>query len=878
MQWTGLNELREKYLSFFESKGHLRLPSFSLVPNNDKSLLLINSGMAPMKKYFTGEITPPRKRVTTCQKCIRTPDIERVGKTARHGTYFEMLGNFSFGDYFKHEATAWAWEFCTKVLELPVDRIWISIYENDDEAKDIWVNEVGVDASHIVRLGKEDNFWEHGSGPCGPCSELYFDRGEEYGCGDPNCGVGCECDRDVEFWNLVFTQFDNDGNGNYSPLEHPNIDTGMGLERLACIMQGVGNLFEVDTVQNIMKHISAIAGVTYKENEKTDVSLRVITDHIRSTVFMIGDGVSPSNAGRGYVLRRLLRRAARHGRLLGINEPFLYKVADTVIAENNSAYPELAEKQDYIRKLIEMEEQAFGKTIDSGLALLDTMLSELKGDTLSGENAFKLYDTYGFPVDLTRDILEEKGFKVDEDAFNELMLEQRTRARDARKDAGADAWKGKAAVIEQLEPSNFVGYTALETEATVKALVRDNELVDSITEGDEAIVVLDVTPFYAESGGQVGDVGVMTAEGGNFEVLDTFKGTNGVFAHGGVQQTGDLRVGDTVKATVNVQTRTATMRNHTAAHLLQAALRQVLGTHVEQAGQLVDSNKMRFDFTHFVAMTADEIAQVEALVNNWIFAAIETDIREMLIDEAKKLGAMALFGEKYGDVVRVVNVPDVSVEFCGGTHVRNTSQLGLFRIISETSVAAGVRRIEAATGAGVLAMMDRYVTQLNETAAIIKANTRDDVPRRAAQLIAEQKELQAKLAEAENKLASGKLKDLFGNSSDFKGIKVIATMLKDISNEALRTLADRCRDNDDMIAVIAGVNEKEGAVSFCCYCGKTAIARGANAGAIVREVASICGGRGGGRPDMAMAGAKDINKVDEALYAVNTILEGMLKD
>ncbi len=878
MQWTGLNELREKYLSFFESKGHLRLPSFSLVPNNDKSLLLINSGMAPMKKYFTGEVTPPRKRVTTCQKCIRTPDIERVGKTARHGTYFEMLGNFSFGDYFKHEATAWAWEFCTKVLELPVDRIWISIYENDDEAKNIWVNEVGVDPSHIVRLGKEDNFWEHGSGPCGPCSELYFDRGEEYGCGDPNCGVGCECDRYVEFWNLVFTQFDNDGNGNYSPLEHPNIDTGMGLERLACIMQGVGNLFEVDTVQNIMKHISSIAGVTYKENEKTDVSLRVITDHIRSTVFMIGDGVMPSNAGRGYVLRRLLRRAARHGRLLGIKEPFLYKVADTVIAENHSAYPELADKQDFIRTLIEKEEEAFGKTIDSGLSVLDFMLSEMQGDTLSGENAFKLYDTYGFPVDLTRDILEEKGFKVDEEAFNALMLEQRTRARDARKDAGADAWKGKAAVIEQLEASEFVGYTTLETQATVKALVRDNELVDSITEGEEAIVVLDVTPFYAESGGQIGDVGAMTAEGGNFEVFETFKGTNGVFAHGGIQQSGDLRVGDTVKATVNAQTRTATMRNHTAAHLLQAALRQVLGTHVEQAGQLVDSNKMRFDFTHFVAMTADEIAQVEALVNGWIFDAIHTDIREMPIDEARKLGAMALFGEKYGDIVRVVNVPGVSVEFCGGTHVVNTAQLGLFRIVSESSVAAGVRRIEAATGAGVLAMIDRYVSQLSETAQIIKASSREDVPRRAAQLIAEQKELQAKLSEAEGQLAKGKLKDLFGNTTDFKGIKVIATMLKDVTNDALRALVDRCRDNVDMIVVIAGVNEKEGTVSFCCYCGKDAIARGANAGAIVREVAAICGGRGGGRPDMAMAGGKDITKVDEALYAVDTILSGMIKD
>ncbi len=880
MEWTGLNELREKYLAFFESKGHLRLPSFSLVPNNDKSLLLINSGMAPMKKYFTGEITPPRKRVTTCQKCIRTPDIERVGKTARHGTYFEMLGNFSFGDYFKHEATAWAWEFCTQVLELPKDRIWISIYENDDEAKDIWVNEVGVDASHIVRLGKEDNFWEHGSGPCGPCSELYFDRGEEHGCGSPDCGVGCECDRYVEFWNLVFTQFDNDGNGNYSPLEHPNIDTGMGLERLACIMQNVGNLFEVDTVQNIMKHVSEIAGVTYKENEKTDVSLRVITDHIRSTVFMIGDGVMPSNAGRGYVLRRLLRRAARHGRLLGIKEPFLFKVADTVIKENFSAYPELADKQDFIRTLIENEEEAFGKTIDSGLSVLDFMLTEIEGDALSGENAFKLYDTYGFPVDLTRDILEEKGYKVDEEAFDKLMAEQRQRAREARLDAGADAWKGKAAVIEQLEASKFVGYTTLETEATVKAIVNNNELVDNATEGDEAIVILDVTPFYAESGGQVGDVGVINAAGGTFEVYETFKGAAGVVAHGGVLASGDLRVGDVVKASVNVKARRATMRNHTAAHLLQAALRRVLGTHVEQAGQLVDARRMRFDFTHFVAMTAEEIAQVEQLVNSWIMDAIVTDIREMPIDEARKLGAMALFGEKYGDIVRVVNVPDVSVEFCGGTHVANTSELGLFRIVSETSVAAGVRRIEAVTGANVLTILDQYTEQLNETARVLKANSRDDVPRRAAQVMSEMKEVQAKLKEAEDKIAAGRIHSLFDNATEHKGIKVIAAMLSDVDGDALRNIVARARDIDGgkAIALIAAVNAAQNSVTFCCCCGAEAVKRGANAGTIVREAAALCGGRGGGRPDMAMAGAKDITKVDEALYSVNATLDAMLKD
>lgn len=880
MQWTGLNDLREKYLSFFESKGHLRLPSFSLVPNNDKSLLLINSGMAPMKKYFTGEVTPPRKRVTTCQKCIRTPDIERVGKTARHGTYFEMLGNFSFGDYFKHEATKWAWEFCTQVLELPKDRIWISIYEDDDEARDIWVNEVGVDASHIVRLGKEDNFWEHGSGPCGPCSELYFDRGEQYGCGSPTCGVGCDCDRYVEFWNLVFTQFDNDGNGHYSPLEHPNIDTGMGLERLACIMQEVDNLFEVDTVQNIMKHICRIAGVSYKQDEKTDVSLRVITDHIRSTVFMIGDGVMPSNAGRGYVLRRLLRRAARHGRLLGIKEPFLYQVADTVIAENQSAYPELEDKKDFIRKLIENEEEAFGKTIDGGLSLLDEMLSELKGDTLSGENAFKLYDTYGFPIDLTRDILEEKGFKVDEDAFDELMAEQRRRARAARTDAGADAWKGKAAVIEQLEASRFVGYTQLEAQATVKALVRDNEPVDSITEGEEAIVVLDITPFYAESGGQVGDIGELSGEGGSFDVLDTFKGTNGVFAHGGVQQSGDLHVGDVLTARVNASVRKAIMRNHTAAHLLQAALRRVLGTHVEQAGQLVDAHRVRFDFTHFVAMTPEELSAVESLVNEWILDAVATDIREMPIDEARKLGAMALFGEKYGDIVRVVSVPQVSAEFCGGTHVENTAQLGLFRIVSESSVAAGVRRIEAVTGQNLLSLIDSFSDELAQTAQTLKANSRDDVPRRAAQVMAELKDLQNKLSDAENKLAESKLGSLFDNAEEYNGLQVITAVFSGADADTLRTMADRCREKAAAVAVVllAGVQDAEGKVTLCCYCGPEAIKRGANAGTVVREAAALCGGRGGGRPDMAMAGGKDPSAVKQALSSVKATLDSILKN
>ncbi len=878
MQWTGLNELREKYLSFFESKGHLRLPSFSLVPQGDKSLLLINSGMAPMKKFFTGEVTPPRKRVTTCQKCIRTPDIERVGKTARHGTYFEMLGNFSFGDYFKNEATAWAWEFCTQVLELPKDRLWVSIYENDDEAFEIWTKKVGVSADHIVRLGKEDNFWEHGTGPCGPCSEIYFDRGEAYGCGSPTCGVGCDCDRYVEFWNLVFTQFDSDGKGNYAPLDHPNIDTGMGLERLACIMQGVNNLFEVDTVQNIMKHVSRIAGVTYGENERTDVSLRVITDHIRSTTFMIGDGVMPSNEGRGYVLRRLLRRAARHGRLLGIHEPFLYQVCETVIGENRSAYPQLEEKKDFIAKLIHFEEEAFGKTIDSGLQLLDDMVTAMEGDTLSGEDAFRLYDTYGFPVDLTRDILEEKGKTVDEEGFERLMAEQRQRARAARKNAGADAWKNQSGVMEQLMPGRFVGYETLRTETVITAIIRDNDIADRLEAGEEAALVLEETPFYAESGGQVGDVGQIIAGDAMFEVTNTFKSGGGVIIHQGVLRSGELEEGGAVTAEVNEETRTATMRNHTAAHLLQAALRQVLGTHVEQAGQLVDPQRMRFDFTHFSAMTAEELSRVEAQVNDWVLAGIPLDIREMPIEEARKLGAMALFGEKYGDIVRVVRVGEVSAEFCGGTHVENTGRLGLFRIVSESSVAAGVRRIEAVTGRNVLKMMDDYHHLMAQAAEAMKASNVEDIARRAAQLSAEYKGLQRKLEQIQEKLASLKVEGLFGDAKEVRGIRVVAAAFTGTGADAVRAMCEHCRglSKENAVVVLAGIQEDTGSVSFGCYCAPEAIKRGAHAGNIVREVAAICGGRGGGRPDLAMAGGKDLSRVDDAINSVDDILEKLI--
>ncbi len=878
MKWTGLNELREKYLSFFESKGHLRLPSFSLIPQNDKSLLLINSGMAPMKKYFTGEVTPPSKRVTTCQKCIRTPDIERVGKTARHGTYFEMLGNFSFGDYFKHEATAWAWEFCTQVLEMPADRIWISVYENDDEAVDIWVKEVGIDPSHIVRLGKEDNFWEHGSGPCGPCSELYFDRGEKYGCGSPTCGVGCDCDRYVEFWNIVFSQFNSDGKGNYPPMEHPNIDTGMGLERLACIMQGVDNLFEVDTVQNIMKHVSRIAGVTYGQNEKTDVSLRVITDHVRSTVFMIGDGVMPSNEGRGYVLRRLLRRASRHGRLLGIHEPFLYQVCDTVIQENLSAYPQLKEKEEYIKKLIRIEEEAFGKTIDSGLELLDQMRSALQGTVLSGEDAFKLYDTYGFPVDLTKDILEEQGITVDEEGFNALMAEQRERARGARKNAGMDAWKGENSVFQQLMANTFVGYERMECEAAVKAVIKGNELADSVAEGEEAYLVLDVTPFYAESGGQVGDIGTITAEGAAFEVANTVKSPSGVSICIGVQKEGELSVGQNVRAQVDRDTRLATMRNHTAAHLLQAALRRVLGTHVEQAGQLVDSRRMRFDFTHFSALTGEELRAVEDLVNQWILDGMEADIREMPIDEARRLGAMALFGEKYGDVVRVVRMGDVSMELCGGTHVDNTSKLGLFHILSESSVASGVRRIEAVTGGNVVDWIRGHQALLAETAETLKAGQQEEVPEKAAQLTAELKAVQKELEALKAGIAAQKVEELLKTATEVEGLQIVSASFPGTGGDAVRGMCDRARDaaTPDTVVVLAGIQEDKGSVSFGCYCGPEAVRRGVKAGDVVREVAKICGGKGGGRPDIAMAGGRDLSKVDEAVKAAASIAVRLL--
>lgn len=876
MEWTSLNDLREKYLSFFESKGHLRLPSFSLVPNGDKSLLLINSGMAPMKKYFTGEVTPPRKRVTTCQKCIRTPDIENVGKTARHGTFFEMLGNFSFGDYFKKEATAWAWEFCTQVLEMPVDKLYITIYENDDEAFDIWTKQNGVAPDHIVRLGKADNFWEHGSGPCGPCSEIHFDRGEKYGCGKPDCGPGCECDRYVEFWNNVFTQFDNDGNNNYTPLDHPNIDTGMGLERLACIMQDVDNIFEVDTVQNIMKKISEISGVTYHDDEKNDVSLRVITDHVRSSTFMISDGVIPSNNGRGYVLRRLIRRACRHGRLLGVNEPFLYKVCKTVIQENAVAYPELADKEELITKVILSEEESFGKTIDAGLALLDEYISKMDGNVFSGEDAFKLNDTYGFPLDLTRDILEEKGITVDEDKFNALLANQKSTARAARKDAGADAWKGNSVKIDT-DKTEFVGYTDFECNAKIAAIVNaEGELVDMLGAGEQGVIALDKTPFYAESGGQVGDSGVIRNGDGNvFLVADTSKNADGIYLHSGNVSKGVISVGDSVNASLNDLRRKAIMKNHTAAHLLQAALRQVLGTHVEQAGQLVNEKEVRFDFTHFNPMTAEELVKVEMLVNQFIMQAQSVTMQEMPIEEAKKMGAMMLFGEKYGDIVRVVKAGDFSTEFCGGTHVSNSGELGLFKIVSESSVAAGVRRITALTGMNLLAYLNHNEAMVKLVAAAFKTSD-NEINERASAIITELKDKDKEIQKLNAELTKLKSADMFSKPAVIDGLELYTAKVDGTTPDALRSMGDDLKaKSDNVVAVIAGVNGEK--ANLVAVCGKNAIAKGVKAGDLVREIAKLAGGGGGGRPDSAMAGAKDLSKLDSAIAAVEETVKGMIK-
>ncbi len=876
MEWTGLNELREKFLSFYETKGHLRLPSFPLVPKDEKSLLLINSGMAPLKKYFMGLETPPRKRVTTCQKCIRTPDIERVGKTSRHGTYFEMLGNFSFGDYFKHEATAWAWEFITKVVEIPVDRLWVSTYTDDDEARKIWVEEVGVPADRIVILGKEDNFWEIGTGPCGPCSEIYFDRGEEYGCGSPDCKVGCDCDRYVEFWNLVFTQFNRDEDGNYTPLDHPNIDTGMGLERLACIMQGVANLFEVDTVQNIMKHVMDIAGVKYHDNEKADVSLRVVTDHIRSTVFMVCDGVLPQNEGRGYVLRRLLRRAARHGRLLGIKRPFLYEVCDTVIKENASAYPELTEKAEYIKKVIRVEEESFSKTIDNGMELLNGMLDEMQKnneDTLKGEQVFKLYDTFGFPIDLTKEIVEEKGLKLDEDGFNELLKEQKVRSKANIKNKDA-AWEGN--VIEGIDElsTEFTGYTEYATKTEVSAIIFVDKIVNSANAGDDVLVVLKETPFYAESGGQVSDIGKIVTDNAVFTVTGVRK-IDGRIAHEGVIESGIIEIGDKAEASLEAERRSAIRRNHTAVHLLQAALREVLGDHVHQAGSLVDDKKLRFDFTHFAAVTAEELEKVEKIVNAKILEGIEVVTTETDIETAKKNGAMALFGEKYGSVVRMCSVGDFSIELCGGTHIDNTAKIGLFKITSESSVASGVRRIEAVTGLGVLALLDGYKSDVITIATTLKTANLNNVPEKVASVCSELKEKDKKIEELNREIADMKTSDIFKDAIVIKGIKVAVNKLTDATPDTLRSMSDRIKDkNADAIVILTTKNGEKGNVLVAC--GSDAVKNGANAGKIVKAIAEYTGGKGGGRPDSAMAGIGNINMIDQAIENSMTLINEML--
>ena len=869
MKWMSLNELRERYLSFFESKGHLRLGSFSLVPNNDKSLLLINSGMAPMKKYFTGEVTPPRSRVTTCQKCIRTPDLERVGITARHGTYFEMLGNFSFGDYFKKEAIPWAWEFLTKDLEIPAELLWPSVYEEDDEAYALWRDVIGVPEERIVKLGKADNFWEHGTGPCGPCSEIYFDRGEKYGCGSADCKPGCECDRYMEIWNNVFTQFNNMGDGTYTELEHKNIDTGMGLERLACVMQGVDNMFEVDTIRNILDKVCEISGKTYGEDQKVDISIRAITDHARASTFMISDGIIPSNEGRGYVLRRLIRRAARHGRLIGIDRAFLVEMVEAVIKENASGYPELVDKQELIKKVIANEEASFSKTIDQGLTILADLTTN--GGTLSGEDAFRLYDTYGFPLDLTRDILAEKGMTVDEDGFNNLMQQQREKARNARKASDGESWSSDGINFDDIATTEFLGYTQNECDATVLDIVVEGEHVSSAMAGQKAIVVLDKTVFYAESGGQVGDSGVITG----FDVVDTKKTVDGIFTHVGTAND-TISVGDKVNVKIDVARREAIRRNHTAAHLLQAALRKVLGTHVEQAGQLVNEKAVRFDFTHFSALTAEETQQVETLVNTAILDGIVVDNREMPIDEARALGAMALFGEKYGDIVRVVKAGDFSTELCGGTHVDNTGKIGLFRIISESGIAAGTRRIEAYTGFNVVNLINHYKSLLADTAATLKIGNIEDVATKAAATVKQMKEDSKKIESLEAKLASGKLNDLMANAIDINGVKVATAKFDGTAPDELRKMIDTIKaENDDAVAVLAAVNGEK--LTFCAGVGKAALAKGAHAGNIVKAVAQIAGGNGGGKPDSAMAGGKEIAKVDEALAAVSSIVEGQLK-
>ncbi len=880
MQWTGLNELREKYLHYFEGKGHLRLGSFPLVPKDDPSLLLINSGMAPMKKWFLGQEEPPRHRVTTCQKCIRTPDIERVGITARHGCFFEMLGNFSFQDYFKKEVIPWAWEFLTKELEIPADRLYISVYQEDDEAYDIWTKSVGIPEDHMVRLGKEDNFWEHGSGPCGPCSEIYFDRGLKYGCGKPTCGVGCDCDRFMEIWNLVFSQYDSDGKGTYALLPKPNIDTGMGLERLAVVMQDVDNLFEVDTVAAVLHHVERISGKQYGANEKDDISIRVITDHIRATVFMASDGILPSNEGRGYVMRRLLRRAARHGRMLGIDHPFLTDLVDTVIISSEVGYPELREHESYIKKVIGTEEERFYKTIDSGMNILNGMiqhLHETHKKILSGLDVFKLNDTFGFPLDLTKEIAAEAGLGIDEAAFHVEMTRQRERARAERLAKDISGWSEDLFGELNAEPTEFDGYDVLKETAKVLALSDGEELNDAVStdyeERENVLVVLDRTPFYAEMGGQVADHGYLTSGTANLKVNQVKKTPKGFYVHTCTLLDGTIRVGDTVTAAVDEQRRASICRNHTATHLMQKALREVLGEHVHQAGSYQDDKITRFDFTHFNAVTPEELVEVEKRVNEKIFAALPVTIQNLPIEEAKKMGAMALFGEKYGKVVRVVDAGGWSVEFCGGTHVKNTAQIGCFKILSEASVAAGIRRIEATTGYGVLNLLDDRTAELANTAVALKANNMKDVAARAQAVTAELKEANKQLEIAKAKLASSQIDGLFQNAVEVDGVRIVTVYLNGTTPDTLRSMMDKLRDKEpNAVGALIGTDGSK--TTLAVGVGKNALARGLKAGALVKQIAAIAGGNGGGKPDFAMAGIRDTSKIDDALNAV----EGIVKE
>ncbi|ROR29329.1 alanyl-tRNA synthetase [Mobilisporobacter senegalensis] len=879
MKQYGLNELRKMFLDFFESKDHLKMNSFSLVPHNDKSLLLINSGMAPLKPYFTGQEIPPRKRVTTCQKCIRTGDIENVGKTARHGTFFEMLGNFSFGDYFKNEAIAWSWEFFTEVVGLDPDRLYPSVYEEDDEAFDIWNKEIGIAPERIFRFGKADNFWEHGAGPCGPCSEIYYDRGEKYGCGEPGCTVGCECDRYIEVWNNVFTQFESDGNGNYTELEQKNIDTGMGLERLATIVQDVPSIFDVDTIKALRDKVCEIAHITYQEDANKDISIRLITDHIRSVTFMISDGIIPSNEGRGYVLRRLLRRAARHGRLLGVEGRFLATLSKTVIETSKDGYPELEEKKDYIFKLLTIEEDNFNKTIDQGLNILSELEEELNksdGKVLSGEDAFKLYDTYGFPLDLTKEILEEKGFSVDEAGFNEAMNVQRQTARNARSTTnymGADV-----TVYQQIDPSitsEFVGYDYLEYSSKILVLTTETDIVEELIAGQEGTIIVDETPFYATSGGQVADTGIIKTTNAEFIVNDTIKLQGGKIGHVGVVTQGIFKLNENVTLVVDSERRIATGKNHSATHLLQKALKTVLGPHVEQAGSLVSSERLRFDFTHFSGLTKEEIEKVEEIVNREIMADLSVKTELMTIDEAKKTGAMALFGEKYGETVRVISMGEFSKELCGGTHVRNTGSITTFKILSETGIAAGVRRIEALTGTGVFEYYREIEKELNIAAKIAKTEPAE-LTKKIEALQEEVKALHSENEKLKNKLAKDALGDVMDQVVDVDGVKLLAAKVPDIDMNGLRNLGDQLKDKlGEGVIVLASTMEDK--VSLLAMATDGPMAKGAHAGNLIKEIASFVGGGGGGRPNMAQAGGKNPAGIDTAIGKVSEILKGQLK-